>query len=303
MAFNLKYYRDPFVLEKSKLDRLTVLLREAIGPSPGLEEHYEIHHADGTLTFLETTDKVFQLDNSGKKLITSLKVRVASMSVDAPQSLREVDVTFEENLNGAKTSISVLDPDPRWVASTFALLEEQVERCLKKDILHRLAASQPPAQIALLICSAILMVITILLVDKRFELRNHMWLSPTDMAEIETQLSDPAPLTQDQYLAIVKRQLKNLRHPFSTRPFEFSWSRFFVFAPILIMSASLLYLILFCYPSAIFLWGDREGWHSNLLKRRAFVWNAILASTAISILSGLFVLGIQSSLYVVSEIL
>lgn len=132
MALNFKSYSDPFILEKSKLDRLATLLRETIDPSPNLEEHYEIHHADGTLTILESTDKVYQLDNSGKKLISSIKLRMASNSADATGTPREVEVEFEEDLHGARTTLSVLGPDPRWVASTFALIEEQVERCLKK---------------------------------------------------------------------------------------------------------------------------------------------------------------------------
>jgi hypothetical protein len=294
MALNFKSYSDPFILEKSKLDRLATLLRETIDPSPNLEEHYEIHHADGTLTILESTDKVYQLDNSGKKLIRSLKVRMASKSADAPGSPREVDVTFEDVLHGARTTISVLAPDPRWVASTFALIEEQVERCLKKDILYGLTASRLSGRLSLLMPIAFLLVITLLLLDKGHELRNHMWLSPTDMTEIKSQLSAPAPLTQDQYLAIVKRQLKNIQRQSSTRAFQFSWLHFFILGPILLIVASLFYLVRFCYPSTIFSWGDREDWHSRLLKQRAFVWSAILASTTVGILTGLFVLSIQS---------
>lgn len=87
----------------------------------------------------------------------------------------------------------MLAPDPRWVASTFALIEEQVERYLKKDILYELAASRLSGRLSLLMPIAFLMVIALLLLDKGHELRNHMWLSSTDMTEINTQLSDPAP--------------------------------------------------------------------------------------------------------------
>ncbi len=294
MALNFKSYSDPFILEKSKLDRLATLLRETIDPSPNLEEHYEIHHADGTLTILESTDKVYQLDNSGKKLISSIKLRMASNSADATGTPREVEVEFEEDLHGARTTLSVLGPDPRWVASTFALIEEQVERCLKKDILYGLASSRLSGRLSIFMPIAFLMVIALLLSTSGLELRNHMWLTTMDMAEIKTQLSDPTPLTQDQYLAIVKRQLKNIQRQSSTRAFQFSWPHFFILGPILVIVASLFYLVRFCYPSAIFLWGDREDWYSRLLKKRAFVWNAILASTTVGILTGLFVLGIQS---------
>lgn len=299
MPHIFKSYNDPFVLEKSKLDRIAAVIREAMGPSPDIFERYEVHHSDGTVTILESIDKLYQLHNSGKKLITRLEINIASGAIDPKEASRLIEVMFMESSYGSRVFIKVFDPDSRWTSSTFALIEEQVERCLKAGILHRVITPQSLFSLAFTYGFVIVFVLAMAINFGLYantqlqQLRNNMWLAPADITELNAQISDSTPLTQEQYLAIIKRQLRNLQGVSSSKPFQFSWKHLFVALPIIIVIASFFYLRT-CYPAAIFAWGDREEWYDQLLKRRAYVWGTILGSLTLSILANFFVLGIES---------
>lgn len=63
--------------------------------------------------------------------------------------------------------------------------------------------------------------------------------------------------------------------------------------PALLTILSLAYLIKYCYPGSVFLWGDFIEHYNAIIERRKFVWNAIVISLLVGILGNLFVFGLS----------
>jgi hypothetical protein len=70
------------------------------------------------------------------------------------------------------------------------------------------------------------------------------------------------------------------------------WRFWLVLSPVVIIAFAVFYLFKTCYPSAVFLWGDMEEWYGKLLRRRSIIWQVIVISMSVGILSNLFVFGL-----------
>jgi hypothetical protein len=69
------------------------------------------------------------------------------------------------------------------------------------------------------------------------------------------------------------------------------WRFWLVLSPVVIIAFAVFYLFKTCYPSAV-LWGDMEEWYGKLLRRRSIIWQVIVISMSVGILSNLFVFGL-----------
>ncbi len=293
MSHIIKDFPGPFILEKSKLDRLITVIRECVGSSPDLRESIEVRHKDGAIVQVELPEKVYNLHNSGRKEITKIQFTFSIDSKDSHDSTREVHASFSGDHGKGRITIIVSDNDSRWVSETFSRVEEQIERCLKKDFMNQLAASHLTSQLALPLLSLILLVFTTVFMVEETDLRNHMWLTNADMKEISSELETSTTLSQEQYLTIVTRQLKNIILQRNAAQYKSTWPAVFVVIPILLAIGVFIYLITKCYPSAVFLWGDREEWYKTLEKRRNVLWNTVLGGFMVGILAGLFLSGLE----------
>ena len=293
MSRIIKQFPGPFILEKSKLDRLITVIRECVGSSPDLWESVEVRHKDGAIVQVESPEKVYNLHNSGRKEITEIRLSFSIDPKEPHDSIREVHASFSGEYGKGNITIIVADDDSRWVSETFSRVEEQIERCLKKDFMNQLAAHHLTSQLALSFLPLLFIVVTTVFIAEGKDLRGHMWLTTADMKEISAELETSTTLSQEQYLAIVTRQLKNIILQRDPAQYKSVWPAVFVVIPILLAIGVFIYLITKCYPSAVFLWGDREEWYNNLEKRRNVLWNTVLGGFIVGIMSGLVLFGLE----------
>jgi hypothetical protein len=191
-------------------------------------------------------------------------------------------------------SVSDIEPDSRWATETFAAAEEQVERSFKKGIMYTL--SHPTAWKVLLLAGLVGITLGMIMEKVSTSDRNlsgKMWLTKTDIAELEPDIASSSALSQEKQAEILKRQLKNIQQGFTAKPLSPKWPLLLVAVPVFVVLGSFIYLVSRCYPPGVFLWGDNEEWYKNLLRRRAYVWNTIIGSMAIGVLSGMLLLGAE----------
>lgn len=295
MALISKHYLDCFTLEKSKLDRLVSLSREKLaGDSNKIEEKYRVRHIDGTYLHVDSLDHLYRLHNSGRKQIEDLSVELSTQSNEKPDETSLVELKFSGDRRWIGIDSVVMGSDSKWVSETFALLEEQVERCIKRGFMY-IPVPSSILRLALLVSLVVLIPIVLLLLYlPERNLAYHMWLSKTDIQEIAAELKTSPTISADQSLAILNRQIANLNSQLQDKPIKASWPIFFVIAPLLIILGAFAYLIRHCYPRAVFIWGDMEEWYQTIQRRKAFIWNTIFASTLLSVVSGLFLMGVDS---------
>lgn len=296
MAHIHKFYTNPFVLEKSKLDRLVTLLRERFNsPSSDVHERYLVTHEDRTFIEVESLDALYQLHNSGRKRIKELRVWIIDKSKQTSDKERFAEVRFSDDEDRIFPVIHSLvdDEDSKWASATFALVEEQVERCIKKGGMYAFII---PSQIWKLLLPLSLVFIvfagTLIYLPSR-ELANDMWLTKEDVEEIQSSLQTSSIISAEQHLTILKKQIMNLDSRLHNKPWKVTWPMLLIICPLLVVIGAIAYLVYRCYPAAVFLWGDMEEWYQGILKRRSIVWNTIILSTAVSVIAGLFLMGIE----------
>jgi hypothetical protein len=290
MSHILKSYSSAYVLEQTKLNRIAAVLEERFASScEELKREYEIRHLDSTVINVDSVDRIYEFHNSGKKSIASLIIRVTSKS-------RIASLEFTTVRGSGEVTLLVGDEDPRWAADTFAAVEEQVERCLKGDAMYKTGNLFRGALIPLIFIPIMIGIIFTMLSDPSRNLSLKMWLTRGDIQQIAGEIDDSSKSLQEKQLGILKRQVQNLKDSLDQRPPKITWPIGFIVFPMLLVIICFLYLVKECYPQAVFLWGDAEEWYQTIIKRRNFVWTTILASTAVSIISGLFLMGIDSYL-------
>jgi hypothetical protein len=236
-------------------------------------------------------DRLYEFHNSGKKSIASLILRITSKS-------RIASLEFTTVRGSGEVTLIVGDEDPRWAADTFAAVEEQVERCLKSDAMYKMGhLFRGPLLLPLTLIPILTGLIFTMLTDPSRNLSLKMWLTKSDIQQIAGEIDDSSKSLQEKQLGILKRQVQNLKDSMDQKPLKITWPMGFIAFPMLLGILCFLYLVKECYPQAVFLWGDAEEWYQTIINRRNFVWTTILASTAISIISGLFLMGIDSYLH------
>lgn len=69
-----------------------------------------------------------------------------------------------------------------------------------------------------------------------------------------------------------------------------------LFLPLSVVVATALYLLVVCYPNALFLWGDSVGRYETLKQTRTLLWSVIIGTTVVAVLTNAFKEGLTSLL-------
>src|SRR5207253_3924961 len=95
-----------------------------------------------------------------------------------------------------------------------------------------------------------------------------MWLRARDVERVEQILKQDRTITDEEMRDIATRQLRNVLEGSGKRTNQVGWTRqkAFVGIPLLTILVCAAYLVLRCYPSAVFLWGDEVERYNNMLQ-------------------------------------
>lgn len=134
-----------------------------------------------------------------------------------------------------------------------------------------------------------------------------MWLTPSDLAEIQPIVQDAKTLAPEQAADILARQLRNLIAKeaaptisiFSPFSVILDWRVAVILLPAVIAIGSFFALVP-CYPRAVFLWGDAKDWYQRIVVRRKWIWNVVVVTLLIGIIANLVVFALSSLLGVAS---
>jgi hypothetical protein len=141
-----KDYERPFLLEKTKKDRILDVIHGRLG------EHQDTTKRDDFEVFLSgqrreemtSVNDVLKLDNSRKSKIQRLLITCCASSEGAARPEHEIQVDFDGRTiakNKTKVIVSVRSGDAGWSDRALSEVEEQVERTSFQDVPHRVALS------------------------------------------------------------------------------------------------------------------------------------------------------------------
>jgi hypothetical protein len=293
-----KEYASPFLLEPTKLNRIIDKMHERLrdhDPTMKLDK-FDVFLSGNQHQQLHTIDEVLALDNSRKQRIDRFIVCCSGGRKVAARHDDEIQVGFgAQVIIGTSTSkvisIRVRSDDTAWANRVLYELEEQIERT-------RLSYTQP---LLLLLGLVLVGLIFLLSLTSRLEFRwnysSTMWLREAELDRVEQMVGNGRTLTNEDVREIETMQLRNLLE--LNRPKQSShagWGRqsLLIGVPFLFMVACSLWLLLTCYPTAVFSWGDGEARYSAILQRRKVLWGVLISVFVVGILSNFFSAGVAS---------
>jgi hypothetical protein len=124
-----------------------------------------------------------------------------------------------------------------------------------------------------------------------------MWLQSSDIDRLEKILTPGATLTEQQVREIATMQFRNFlndQRPDASIAPQGTKEIIFLLVPPGVVIASALYLLLVCYPNALFLWGDWIGRYDALKQTRTLLWSIIIGTTIVAVLTNVFKEGLTS---------
>jgi hypothetical protein len=301
-----KEYERPFLLEKTKLDRLMDIIHDRLG------EHQETTKRDDFEVFLSghrreemtSVDDVLKLDNSRKSKIQRLLMTCCASTEGAVRPEHEIQVDFDgrttpwnkrtASWNKTKVTVSVRSDNAGWSDRALSEVEEQVERTSLQDF---------PARATLVLLTGLVSIVILLMLlfslsssRSAIDSAGAMWLRAPDLDHVEQILKQGRTITDEEMRQINTMQLHNLLEEQRQKPAFSGWSRqkTFVGGPLMIVLACAVYLGLRCYPSAVFLWGDEVERYNKMLQTRRIVWGLLIGGIFFGVLSKFLCTGLVS---------
>jgi hypothetical protein len=298
-----KEYEQPFVLEPTKFTRLVDIIHDRLADHPrtAVGDSFEAFFNGDRHEEIPTLNEVLALDNSRKHKIERLVVLCSGTTTGAPRPEHEIQVDFgypKPNKTSTRNTtkaiaITVRSDAGAWASRTLAELEEQVERTRFAQTRHITAL----VILAILLSVTVIVLILSPFLSIRRASADTWWLNNTDAARIEQMLKEQPVLTDEQLREISTMQLRNIvgfpRPQNSTRTNELARVLFLV-VPLSVVVVCIFVLLITCYPTAVFLWGDEVERYANILQRRKLLWNIIVGVTVVGVLSKFFFEGLAS---------
>ncbi len=301
-----KYFTAAFVLDTAKLNRLLNILENRFKEvGQPFQPEFKVTHNDGKTIKLRDVESLLALDNTIKNRITELEIEVPNRaSLDDGVHSRYVSLEFED-AGRRNIHLSVMAKENARVANQiFAEVEEQIERTFTNDLFNKLKLSNSSSlfiqaiTMMLMISFAIPALLFILQEpspdpeaianSQRFKELYDRAKQNNDMASkvdflfaIESGGYDGPVTPRKSVFSFNIRQYLNLRV-------------FFISLPIIIIIISLVYLIGWCYPRAVFMWGDMETRYKRIVARRIYIWSVVVLAVLIELVGNMFSFGLTN---------
>jgi hypothetical protein len=301
-----KTYQRAFILEPTKLTRLVGVIHERLEDHPcdNQSDTFEVFLSDNSVELLRSLEEVLALENSKKHKIKRVLITSKSIQDGNDQDLVTLDfdskAVDQNNKNmSSKISVVVQGQSASWANRTLSEIEEQLERTRREGL--------GPVGAALIVIATLIPTVVLLvtsLPNKRPGARGlpdspetRLWLTDEDLDRVQEMLKRDPQLSDEQIREINTRQLRNLldkERPLAEARVGITRRRVFLIAPLVIIAIAGVYLLVACYPSAVFLWGDEIERYRNVRQRRTVVWTVIIGATVMGILTNLFSAGLSS---------
>jgi hypothetical protein len=290
-----KDYQRPFLLEKTKLDRLMAIIHDRVQEHPNTttRDDFEVFMSGPRRDEVTSIEDVLKLDNSRQSRIQRILVTCSASTKSTARPEHEIQVDFDgTSVAKTKITVSVRSDNAGWSDRALSEVEEQVERTSFQD--------RPARTVLALLSIGVLFVLLFMALSPlssvhSFRSADVMWLRDRDVDRIEQILKQDRTITDDEMREVATRQLRNVLEG-STVSLVGGWTKqkIFVAVPLLAVLACLLYLMFKGYPSAIFLWGDEVARYERMVHTRRVIWNFLIGGIIFSVLARLLFAGLFS---------
>jgi hypothetical protein len=295
-----KEYQQPFLLEPTKLSRIVDAIHARLADHRGaaLHDAFEVFLTGNQREELSNLDEVLGLTNSSKRRIERLVVLCSASEPGSVRPDHEIQVDFggpksTTSSSGANTkvvAISVRSDSPGWAGRVLAEVEEQVERTW-------LRYTQPVVFLIAILLAMLLLLTSQLHLEFVTPLTDRMWLRDSDLYRLDTILAGQPTLTDENVRELLTMQLHNVleaQRPTPTLSAGETRRTLFVVVPVIVVLTCSVILVVTCYPTRVFLWGDEVERYADALRRRRVTWNIVIGVIIVGVAGNLLTEAIVS---------
>lgn len=290
-----KDYSAAFVIDKAKLSRILEKLEERFRYLElPFQPTYYIHLSKGNKITLDSIEDVFKLDNVIRNPIIYLRIGVSASNRDTASNLA-CSIIFQKP---CLISLQIRSTDPKLALQAFAELEEQMQRTFVENWLYQVMRGQTISLfLAFLICSPIAFVAA----DSLDSFESSQESRP--FLEELLQKANSARSSEEKIdflFELSKHEIEqelSSRLPLSINIMSFlNFNTLFLTLPMLVVLGCTFYALKYCYPQGVFLWGDYEEYYNRLVSRRSTIWNIVISTVILGIITNLAVIGLSGFL-------
>lgn len=293
-----KTYERPFLLEKTKLDRLLDIIHGRLGEHSGTtkRDDFEVFLSEQRREEMTGVDDVLNLDNSRNSKIQRLLITCCASIGGETRPEHEIEVDFDGRStypSKTKVTVSVRSDDAGWSARALSEVEEQVERTSLEDGLSRIVLVC--LFVGVLGVLAFLLLSSFTSLNSGFRDADAMWLRVRDVDRVEQILKQERTITDEEMREITTRQLRNIIEAYrQSQPSGWTRQKAYIGVPLLAVLGCVVYLLGRCYPTAVFLWGDEAERYAKMLQTRRIVWGFVIGGIGFGVLSKFLFAGVVS---------
>ena len=254
---------------------------------------YEIILQDGKKLSVPDIENILSQDNTVKNPIMVLAIKYEGSNGDSNSQCELVYRKKRSNI-----FLEIKSKNERWAKELFAEVEEQIERTILSGSIYffkREGFSDNVAVFLGIIMAFILFAAIILIPTPK---KSTFFLSESNVKELLT-LSQNANSTDEKINLLYEShvsQLNNLSSKSTTESLidsikNINLQTVFILIPLVVILVVSGYIVKYCYPCPIFLWGDHETYYNSIINRRRTLWNVIVSALVIGILGNIFAIG------------
>ena len=286
-----------FHVDASKLTRLMEVAEAAVRARATIVKiDFRIFFSNKQRAKLTDLQSVLGFDNGPKKYIVAMTIMVwgDAASGDAIVISFGGASAFGGPLGAPRrgqVTYSTRSTDVRWSNQTFAEVEEQVERTLRKELPYRLNA----------FLGGLFGV---------FALITTLVTLATSAVALSVRSAQPGTLSAEQAAYFRShpagddvRYMRELLDAVFVQPetagglswvsdIVASWRFYAISAPLLFLAVLGVYCLRSCYSPAFFEWGDMCEQFRRISSKRSLIWGTVIAGFAVSVLAGVVLVAI-----------
>ncbi len=292
-----KRFKSVFILDVSKLSRILNVVEERFKTlDKSVISTFEITTQKGKNISAANVESILEHDNAINNSIISLVIKFKDLK-DEPLNICHIHYDKEDS----DVIVRIKCENSKWGNDLFAELEEQIERSfvhnfiysLKKQKIHEFSSML----LAIMTISIMSFSIFSTAYDEKEKLYNNLTYSEIqNLIDSSKNIKDRNDKVEFLY-TIQQKQLINISQgavskngiDFKKIKNYFNLKMAFVILAILIVVFGIVYLLKYCYPGSIFLWGDYQDYYSSIIDKRKFLWNTVIIALLLGVITNLFV--------------
>lgn len=285
-----KTFETGFALNKSKAVRINDIIETNIkkGNIQDINRTFKVLLSNEKEIIFHEFNSIFELDNGRKNRVNDVTLIWKNAEID-------IEIQFRKK---PLVSVDVSSNGLEWTNQLFAEIEEQIERITLTDWVYKFIADSSTI-LTILVLPIIIIFSTTIFSDSNDSIRT-LNLTQEDKALLSNKI-DSVKSNEDKidFIYVVIKQMVKVKQPSSkteilneTWAFFCDFKNYTIIIPILLSIFLIWYVLSYCYPKYVYEWGDMEEEYSKIIERRKNLWNILIGSIILGIITNFFVWGL-----------